>query len=520
VSNTSIIQRTYDAAMRLVAPRVALRNAQARAMLDAGKFGYSAARRSRIQATKLGLGGSGDKHATSSDLWQLREYSRALDRDNVIASAMLDRACEAIIGTGIDLQVQSGDKTWDAEVEARWSAWWDTEADIRGMLCGWQIEAMAYRAMKVDGDILLVMLGTGQVQAIEADRIATPPELSQSPLCINGVQVDAQGRPLVFWIAPLDTTTSSGRKIYGKKDIRPINAADCVYLPNMNRFSLTRGVPTFATNMQLFDDIDAFIETCVVHAKIAASHVLFVERQNGPANIDSVETVQDADDNDRQEQVVSPGMIMYGRPGERAQMVGTTQTMVQFGPFVQQLLRFTGLNFGMPLEMLSLDFSQTNYSSARAAMLVAHRSFVCQHKLMTQRMLAPILRWKVREWVRDGMLERPFQVSATPPKNISVDPQKDAAADVLKVQNGFTTNREVCAAWGMDWEQIMNQRAEEIKLAMDKAAGLSSEGGGVVDWHDLLGANADAPPPVVDGEDEPTAEGEEDADGKERSWLT
>jgi capsid protein len=241
--------------------------------------------------------------------------------------------------------------------------------------------------------------------------------------------------------------------------------------------------------MQLFDDIDAFIETCVLHAKIATSHVMFIERQNGPADIDSVETVEDSYDYDRQEQVVSPGMILYGKPGEQAKMVGTTQSMVQFGPFVQQLLRFTGLNFGMPLEMLSLDFSQTNYSSARAALLIAHKSFLAQHKTMTKRFLEPILRWKVKEWVRTGALrgDRPYRVSATPPRFPSVDVLKEANGEIAKVQHGFSTNREVCATLGMDWEEVLRQRAEEIKQAMVLASQLSEEDGQKVDWRDLLG---------------------------------
>jgi lambda family phage portal protein len=415
-----------------------------------------------------------------------------VDRDNVLATAMLDRAQEAIIGTGIDVQVLSGSKKWDADVERLWRTWWDTDADVRGLHVGWQLENLAFRSMKVDGDVLFILTDLGQIQPIEADRIVTPYEQSQNPYVVNGVKVDKFGRPLGFWVAPFAPSTTSAQRSstasMAEKDMSFIPAESAVFLANMNRFSQTRGIPVFAPNMQLFDDIDAFIETCVLHAKIAASHVMFIERQNGPADIDSVETVEDSYDNDRQEQVVSPGMILYGKPGEQAKMVGTTQSMVQFGPFVQQLLRFTGLNFGMPLEMLSLDFSQTNYSSARAAMLVAHKSFLCQHKTMTKRFLEPILRWKVKQWVREGLIrERPYRVSATPPRMISVDPVKETNAEILKVQHGFSTNREVCSTLGMDWEEVLRQRSEEIKNAMVLADQLSEEDGQKVDWRDLLG---------------------------------
>jgi lambda family phage portal protein len=480
------MSRAWDAVVEVFAPKKAIANRMCREALAAGRFGYRAATRNRIQVTKTGIGGSGDQHAKAGDLWQLREYSRALDRDNVLASAMLDRAQEAVIGTGIDIQVLSGSKRWDAEVERLWHAWWDTDADVRGLHVGWQIEHLAFRSMKVDGDILFILTDTGQIQPIEADRIVTPYEQNNKPDVVNGVKVNAYGRPIGFWVAPVAQSTMTGT--LPEASMTFVNAEDAVFLANMNRFSLTRGIPVFATNMQLFDDIDAFIETCVLHAKIATSHVMFIERQNGPADIDSVETVEDSNDYDRQEQVVSPGMILYGKPGEQAKMVGTTQSMVQFGPFVQQLLRFTGLNFGMPLEMLSLDFSQTTYSSARAALLIAHKSFMAQHKMMTKRFLEPILRWKVKEWVRAGVIrERPFRVSATPPRFPSVDVLKEANGEVAKVQHGFVTNRDVCAGFGLDWEEVLRQRAEEIKQAMVLASQLNEEDGQKVDWRDLLG---------------------------------
>ena len=475
-----------DKAISYFNPQKAYRNVLAREMLErAIKFGYQQARRNRIQAQKTGLGGSGDKHADKANLWTLREYSRALDRDNLIASAILDRASESIIGSGIDVQVQSDNRRWDDKVEQYWREWWDNEADIRGLHAGWQIEQLAYRSMQVDGDILFVLTSEGQIQAIEADRIMSPSDIKDE-ICVQGVQVDRYGRPVAFWVAP--QSESRSYMTYKKTEMYRYDAKDVVYLPNMNRFSLTRGVPVFASNMQLFDDIDAFIETCILHAKTAASHVLFVERTGGASGIDGVETVEDSYGNERQEQVVSPGMIMYGNPGEKATMVGTTQTMVQFAPFVQQLLRFTGLKFGMPLEMLALDFSQTTFSSARAALQVAQKSFMTQHKIMVRRFIEPIMRWKVDQWVKEGRFRRKdYSVSATPPKSISVDPLKEVNAEVQKTQHGFSTNREVCAAQGMDWMEIINQRAKEIETVIDASEKIAKKYNKKIDWRDLIG---------------------------------
>lgn len=478
------LERLNDRLIEIRNPKKALINQHYR---DAAtRFSYRAASRNRIQLQKLGMGSDGDSHAKSGDLWTLREYSRALDRDNVIASAMLNRAGESIIGSGIDLQLLSGNSRWDDKAEKLFHTWWDTEADIRGMHVGWQIEKLALRSMQVDGDVLFILTDGGQIQPVEADRIVTPKEETLNKKVINGVKVDSFGRPEGFWISPDPSTSSAGS--FSAKDGAFVSADHAVFLANMHRFSLTRGIPVFATNMQLFDDIDAFIEACIIHAKIAACHVLAIERNGSLNDLDGVEEVEDSYDNLRQEQTVSPGIVLNLKPGESAKMVGTTQTMVQFSPFITQLLRFTGLNFGMPLEMLSLDFSHTNYSSARAALLVAHRSFVAQHKMMTKRFMEPIVRWKIAEWIRNGELSnRTFKVSATPPRFISVDPLKEANADIARVQHGFSTNRDVCAALGTDWETLLQQRQAEIQAAVEAAQAIESSTGEKVDWRDILG---------------------------------
>jgi len=431
---------------------------------------------------------------------------------------MLDRASESIIGTGLDMQLKSNNVKWDDRAEKMFQRWWDMDADIRGMHTGFEIERLGYRASKVDGDVLFLKTSHngGQIQAIEADRISTPTDLEYDPFIINGVKVNEYGRPTKYYVSPTSGNETYRSRIEADK-YTVYDAKDCILLANRNRFSLTRGVPVFATNMQLFEDIDAFIETCIIHAKISASHVLFIER-NGPLDdLDGYEETTDSYGNTRQEQTVSPGMILQGEPGEQAKGIGSTQSMVQFSPFVTQLLRFAGLNFGMPLEMLSLDFSKTNYSSARAALLVAHKSFVIEHKKLMKNFMEPIIRWKIDQWIKRGQLDAPkngYRVGATPPTFMSIDPLKESLGEINRVQHSFATNRDVCAAKGQDWLDVLEQRTKEIEVAVKSSAKINQKAGEIlVNWRDLLGdaKNFDAgmyedpgkeEEPAVTGDDE------------------
>lgn len=462
-------------------------------------FSYRYALPNRLNKSRFLKGGSADDHINERRLHALRESARNLDRNNPIASAILDRATEAVISKGVDIQITSGNKRWDDRAEKLFKQWWDTEADARGLLSGFEIEKLAFRSKHVDGDILFIKTGEGKLQAIEGDRVYSPIK-TETKNIVNGVELDEIGKPIAFYVADRPEHSKS---LKGKIKFKRIKAEDCFFLSNVKRFGQTRGITSFATNMQLFDDIDAYIETCVVGSKVSVSHVLFIQRENGIP--DSLETQQIIDENGvmYEEKEVNPGSILYGKPGEKASMIGSNQTMVQFSPFVTQLLRLAGLPFGLPLEMVGLDFSKTNYSSARASLLVAHRSFRSQHKEFMNRLMIPIIKWKLLEWIKAGLLEerKDYKISATPPKSLSLDPLKESNAEQIRVKNSFTTLKEICASQNQDYQEILNQRAKEIIEAGRQAEKISKATGEDFNWRELMGATKDFNSDIYETED-------------------
>ena len=458
-----------------------------RSMKDSkGSLSYRAAQTSRITPYRVGLGGSGDAHTKETDLWEMREYARRLDRDNVIAHAILDRSVEAVIGDGIRTHVESSSTSFADNAERLWKKYWNQEADSRGFRRGWELEALVYRSLKCDGDILVVKEDDGKISIVEGDRIATPSDKKNitDGTLHAGVHMDMRGKLLNFYVCK-DAINNRNYK-HSYNDFMTISADRCLWLANTHRPSMTRGVTAFASSMQLYEDIDAFLEACIINAKMSVAHVMFIKRENGGADLDGTEETTDGWGNDRTEQVISPGTILYGKPGESASMIGSTMQMVNFGPFMKQLLRFAGISFGLPLEVVGLDFSDTNYSSARAAMLVAHKAHQRNHKTMVDNFLAPLMRWKIEQWIKEGLLNRPayYSVAATPPRQISIDPNKEMSAEVVKVQHGFSTNADVCSILGFDFDDVLQRRANEISKAKKAADKIDPDD---VNWRDLIG---------------------------------
>lgn len=500
----SWLGNAVDGLLYVVSPRMALANRQARAEYE--RFSYRNARSDRLRKTRTGLGGSGDKQASAADLWTLRELSRDLDRNNCIASGILDRAEEAIIGSGLPIHFDSGSKLWNEQAELIFWDWWMNEADIRGLMSGPQIERTAFRSVNTDGDILAIKTKGGRLQFIEAHRIITPRELTQDVSVINGVKVDHTGRPLRFFVAP-ETRSVSYRNL-NLADMDVVEAGDAFFTVKPRRFSQTRGVPVFATNLALFEDIDAYLEASLVAAKTSAAFVMAITRkEGGKVGIDNSVAATDSAGNNYREEYIRPGRIEYLQDGEDVKGISHTQPGPQFAQFITQLLRFSGLNFGMPLEVLSLDFSRTNYSSARAAMLVAHRANMVQHQFFFNRFMAPIAKWRIDRAIRLGEIAdraSGYHVTTTPPKMVSIDPLKDALGDVELVENGFSSHKEICAARGLDWIDNFKQRAEEITRAMK----LAEKIGGSVTWRDIMGPSGSAP--AVAAQEKPQQEEEDE----------
>lgn len=481
-----LLANFFDSWLEARNPQQALANRYYRKELARSQFRYEIAYEERNRASWLDLGGDGDRHIRNNDLWTIREKSRALERNNIVASSLLDRAEESVVGQGMRLMVSSPDKQFNRDAEERFADWWETEADIRGVMSGQELSSMAYRTSRIDGDVFFIKTSTGQIQPIEADRVFTPTDKADNKLIRHGIEMTPEGRPVRVWIAK-ETPISAG--YFDSKMMTTYPAEHVIMLQHLRRYSMTRGLPVFAQNGNLFSDIEEFINACVIGAKVSVSHVLFIKRA-AKQRLGDFDAVTDPGTGKTSYQAkVAPGMIMHGNPGDEASMVGSTQQMVQFGPFVTQLLRFSGLNLGMPLELVSLDFSQTNYSSARAAMLVAHRCNLRHHGHLTRRFFKPIAEWKLSTWISQGVLKPPvggqYRLDSVKPRMMSIDPQKEAAAKIDQIKAGILTNRDVGSEQGNDWEDQLTQRAIEITKAIELAHPLIAAGVDV-SWRDLL----------------------------------
>jgi lambda family phage portal protein len=205
------------------------------------------------------------------------------------------------------------------------------------------------------------------------------------------------------------------------------------------------------------------MEAEIVAARIAACFAVFVTTPDARA-------ASRANSNADRVQEVEPGMFQYLQPGESVETANPGRPNANADAFIVRILRMICAALGLPYEVVAKDFSQTNFSSARAALLEARKMWgelqdwlagsVCQTSwelALEEAYLGGL--WDVpdfyaqrRAWTR---------ATHTAPGWQWVDPVKEVKASKDAVDANLSTLAEECAAQGRDWEDVLKQRKRE-----------------------------------------------------------
>jgi lambda family phage portal protein len=384
----------------------------------------------------------------------MRDRARSLIENNALASSILNRATENIVGNGFQLQVLSSDTEWNKHCEELFNQWFH-HADYYGRTWA-QHQRLICNGLLRDGDIGAALLGKGQIQLVEGDYISSPYTNGNAYLH-DGVELDKFGRVNQYWIMQFVNLQN--------RTWKPIKPKDFIFIGNIRRATQYRGETYFAQSFDLFDQLKGYLDAVVLSAKIAACLAIFI-RQNSPtAALQGLGYGRNAGNQSQRQLQLEPGMIQALQPGEDIQQINPQQPGGNFDNNVRMLIRLLGTNFGMPLEQVLLDFSQTNYSSARASILQAQRSFECIQKLLVDDYFRRVYRWRVSKFINDGLLEdRPdkFAHRWFAEEWPYLDPVKEIQASMLAVDAGLDTVRRQVMAKGLDPDKLLVERAAEL----------------------------------------------------------
>lgn len=498
-----------DRAIRFVSPGWALKRQADRLRLEA-LTAYRAASAGRLRA-----GWSMGQTSPITESWslqRLREFSRDLNRNDPVASGATDTLTVNIVGRGLRPQSRlraeflglSPEKGRELQRQAEniWQAW-TPRADAGNRLSFDELQFLALRKIVEDGEVLALPVVVDDswrsisraVELLEADRLTgqgCTTEIGRE----TGIDLGPRGEPRFYNLLKADPT----KRWPGTPATERVPAWDkqgrprVLHIFRSLRPGQMRGVPLFAPVISYFQDLADYLEAEVVAAKVAACLSIFITRTDPYLGAQAAATSTDAVSN-KPIQDLEPWSVNYLGLGESVNQLDFKRGGETFQGFLEGVLRIIGAALSLPYELLLKDFSKTNYSSARAALLEGRRMFTAWRSWFAPKFCQVFWELVLEEAFLRGLFDAPGfydqQAEYVRCDWIGgawgwVDPVKEVAASKLATDYGFSTLAEECAAQGRDWEEVLEQKRreqdkiQELELIMPLApqVTLVDQGGG------------------------------------------
>lgn len=450
------------------------------------------------------------------DLDTLVARSRDLSRNNGLVAGGMQTLRDNIVGAVLKLSASpdyrllgwTREKSleWENIAEAKFRSWAETtEIDAARSLNLLGLTLQALGGSMTNGDAVALPLWlprpgekwSTRLMMVEADRLCTPLGLEYREDIRGGIEFDKFGAPLAYHILkrhPGDRFAFPGMLASPALQWDRIPAFTAwgrrrvIHLHDKERTGQSRGKPLISAVMREFhmagkyssNELQASVASSLVAAFLEsdlspdASAQLFGDdpRESWKTSVKQAQSIRK----------LSGAAIIPLPAGAKMSPFTPGRPNQAFEAFMLAVLRHIAAGMNMPYELLLKDFSKTNYSSARAALLEAWRYFNGRRRWLVDAWLRPIYELWLEEAINAGEIEAPGYYENRYAYNRCrfifggkgwVDPVKEAQAAVLRMNAGLSTMEAECAEQGLDYEEVLDQQAVEKRMKEER--GLSTE---------------------------------------------
>lgn len=388
----------------------------------------------------------------------LRMRARYEGANNSYAKGIIDTLSHDVVGIGPQLQVSGPDSESIEDLWWEWSQATSFQDKLR----------LAVRSTAESGEVFFRFVRndmmTSRVQLdlrlYEADQIAAPglfAPLTQG----DGITFDAFGNPAAYSI--LKAHPGAGVSESLEADLVP--ASQVVHYFRMDRPGQLRGIPWITPALPLFAQLRRFTLATLTAAETAANVALAIST-DAPAQDDG----SDPETLDTFE--LERGTCTVLPPGYKLAQVASAHPATTYEMFKREILNEIARSISMPFNIAAGNSSSYNYASGR----LDHQTYDLSIRVLRAQIESVILERVFAEFYREVVA-----VSRATPKAVKadvaaipsrswiwqsrehVDPAKEANAQETRIRNGTTTLRIECAERGLDWREVLEQRAEEKK---------------------------------------------------------
>lgn len=402
-----------------------------------------------------------------------RSRARYLATNNPWLVNGVDNWSAALVGAGIRPTPRADDAGTRRAASRAFEVWADG-ADAAGRTDFWGLQRDIARHLIVDGEALVLIHDDAdgirlQVVAPEQLDESKTAELGGGRLIVSGVEFDAQGRRVAYWILP-------SRPHATFTDYAPsvrFDAADVLHVMRPLGAGQVRGLSWLAPAVLSANELDQLMDALLVGAKTSAMFAGFLTDLNAtgglPFDGDQTGGILDTG--------LEPGTLKVLPAGIDVKF-SAPDAAKDSPAFLRMNLQALAAALGLPEHLLSGDLTNANYSSLRAGLLPFRaRVEQTQYGTLVPQFLRPVWRrWIVAE-VLSGRLDLTPDLAAEwiMPRPMQVDPQKDLAAMKEALALGLTSRTKAVneLGWNADDldEEIAADRARERDLGLTFSPG-------------------------------------------------
>lgn len=427
--------------------------------------------------------------------------SRDLIRNHGIASGAVQTFLDNIIGGGLRLKAKPDwlalgfDRDWAEEwsdlVNAKFRAWSESnEPDVTGQANLGGLTGQMFRSVLGNGEAVGLPLWLPRysgryathIQLVESDRLSQPAGYPESPAFRAGIEFNTYGRPDAYHISK----SHPGDVLWGGAIIpqeweripamTPRGRRRVLHVFDKERPDQPRGKPLLTPIMEQIKKLDHYERTelraAIVNSLIAA----FIETPLAGEDIASLFAGGDYIEKKKawETSKLAGGAIIPLFPGDKLSSFLPNRPGDAFGIFTDRVLDHIATGLNIPKQLLTKNFENMNYSSARTALLEAWRFFSQRRDWIGAAWMRPIYELWLEEAIAQGEVEAPgfYENRAAytrcrwigPPRGW-IDPVKEAQGMAWRLHLGVSTLEDEAAEAGKEWDDVLEQRAREMSYA-------------------------------------------------------
>lgn len=366
-------------------------------------------------------------------------------------------------------QPQTGDAELNASL-ANLMRWYSRprNCDAAGRHSMSDMIRLAEMRRTIDGDVFMVKLSDGRLQAIEADRIRDPDRITnKSDKWVQGVRVNRAGRALSYSVSMRNDDGTY-------KTERSVTARNMLQLGYYDRFDQVRGITPLAPAINSLRDCYESFDYQLAKSKISAMFGLVLTRDavDGWGEV-SGDATNGYDIN------LSNGkpVLLDLDPGDKAEFIESQSPSSNFQEFTKTMISVSLKALDIPYSFY--DEGYTNFFGSRSAFIHYDKS-VKQKREQLVDLLDQITAWRLSLFIEDGTLRLPagftvnnlrweWVAAGTPWWN----PSQEINADIAAINAGLKTRAQVIREHqGREFTEVINQLADEEAYIKEQQVGV------------------------------------------------